>query len=258
MAKADRSFFRGSFTEPREGVEWSDWVDWSGCDWPAISRALEHEGVAVLPGALARSACGALAASFEENGLFRSRIDMARHGFGHGEYVYFRYPLPPFVEYLRGFLYERLVSDARAFVEAMGRPDGFSLPATLGEFRRRCEIAGQKHPTPLLLRYRAGDFNCLHRDLYGAVQFPLQAAVLLSEPGDDFEGGEFVLVENRPRQQSRARVVAARRGDVIVFPNHERPVRGARKVLRAGVRHGVSPVTRGERYVLGIIFHDAE
>ncbi len=181
---------------------------------------------------------------------------MARHRFGEGDYAYFAEPLPPLVAALRTAFYRRLAALANRMAEQLGREVRY--PPTLAAYRRRCRAAGQSKPTPLLLHYRAGGYNRLHRDLYGPLTFPLQAAVMLSRPGTDYEGGEFLLVENLPRQQSRGEAIRAERGEVVIFPVFERPVAGKRGTLRAAMRHGMSRLHRGERYVLGIIFHDAE
>jgi hypothetical protein len=220
-------------------------------DWLAIANDLDREGWAVLPGLLAAEECAALAALYESEIGFRSRVVMARHGFGQGEYKYFGYPLPPLVHGLRQALYPRLATIANL-------SDSFDYPRALTDFLTLCHEAGQVRPTPLLLQYGPGDYNCLHQDLYGALFFPLQAAFLLSVPGQDFTGGEFVLIENRPRMQSRASVVPLAQGDGVVFAVHHRPARGVRGFYRASMRHGVSPLRTGRRHVLGIIFHDAK
>ena len=229
-----------------------DAVDGSG-----VEDALDAHGVAVLPQLLDAGACRALAALYDEagEGTFRSRVVMARHGFGRGEYQYFAYPLPPGVAQLRGALYARLAPIANRWNTALGIAQRY--PATHADYLARCHAAGQVRPTPLLLRYGEGDYNCLHQDLYGEHVFPLQVVVLLSQPGRDFEGGEFVLVEQRPRMQSRATVVPLRQGDAAVFAVNHRPVQGTRGPYRVTMRHGVSRVRRGARSTLGIIFHDA-
>ncbi|MBU8976971.1 MULTISPECIES: 2OG-Fe(II) oxygenase [unclassified Lysobacter] len=226
------------------------WQDWAG-----VSTALDARGHAVLPGLLDDTECATLAALYDLPDGFRSRVVMARHGFGSGEYRYFAYPLPSVVARLRTSVYSHLAPIANRWYAAMGVDVRY--PAVHAEFARRCHDAGQLRPTPLLLRYDAGDYNCLHQDLYGEHVFPLQMAVLLSQPGADFDGGEFVLTEQRPRMQSRAEVVPLNRGDAVVFAVHHRPVRGSRGVYRVNMRHGVSRVRSGRRHTLGIVFHDA-
>jgi hypothetical protein len=221
----------------------------------ALANGLEGEGHALLPGLLGARDCRALVRSYDDRALFRSRIVMARHGFGRGEYSYFAYPLPEVVAGLRETLYPPLAAVANRWNEALGIHKRFPTDHT--GYLRRCHRAGQTRPTPLLLRYGAGDYNCLHQDLYGEEVFPLQVTVLLAEPGRDFTGGEFVLTEQRPRRQSRAEVVPLGRGDAVVFPVHHRPVEGSRGFYRAKLRHGVSRVRSGQRHALGIIFHDA-
>jgi hypothetical protein len=216
---------------------------------------LDARGYAVLPALVDDAACADLRARFEDDGAFRSTVVMERHGYGRGVYRYFADPLPAPVARLRERLYAQLAPVANAWAEALGEPERY--PAALPAFLDRCHANGQRRPTPLLLRYRAGDHNALHQDLYGDVAFPLQATVLLSEPGAGFGGGEFVLVEQRPRKQSLAHVVPLRRGDAVVFPNSRRPIRGARGVFRTTFRHGVAEVRSGERLTLGLIFHDA-
>lgn len=224
-------------------------------DWPAVGASLDRVGWAVLPRLLSATECDDTAALYPQEDVFRSYVQMARHGFGRGEYRYFAYPLPRLVERLRGALYARLVSVANRWHERMGRDERF--PADHGDYLARCHTAGQARPTPLLLQYGPGDYNCLHRDLYGAEVFPLQVAVLLSAPGTDFTGGEFVLTEQRPRMQSRAAVVPLGRGDAVIFAVNERPVAGSRGDYRVAMRHGVSELRSGQRHTLGIIFHDA-
>lgn len=224
-------------------------------DWPAVEAALDGVGRAVLPSLLSPDECRDVATLYDEEAPFRSRVVMARHGFGRGEYRYFADPLPPLVAGLRETLYPRLVPVANRWHRAMGL--SADLPADHAAFRDRCRAAGQTRPTPLLLRYGPGDYNCLHQDLYGAHVFPLQVAILLSEPGRDFDGGEFVLTEQRPRMQSRADVVPLRQGDAVVFAVRHRPVQGTRGSYRVNLRHGVSEVRAGRRHTLGIIFHDA-
>lgn len=224
-------------------------------DWTALSPDLDRAGCAATPPLLGKAACAEIAAMYDEAAGFRSRVVMARHGFGQGEYRYFDYPLPPSIQALREQAYAGLVGLANEWARRMGQPGDF--PPTLTEQLARCHAAGQTRPTPLLLRYGAGDYNCLHQDLYGPMHFPLQLAVLLDEPGRDFEGGEFVLVEQRPRMQSRAEVVPLRQGQGVVFATHNRPVQGARGTYRVTLRHGVSRLRSGRRHTLGIIFHDA-
>jgi hypothetical protein len=224
-------------------------------DWERAEAELDERGCALLPGWLSREDCAALIALYDEPARFRSRVLMQRHGYGQGEYQYFSYPLPERVAALRAAAYARLVPIANRWQQALELPTRF--PAAHADFIARCQAAGQQRPTPLLLRYRAGDYSCLHQDLYGEQVFPLQIAVLLSEPGADFEGGEFVLTEQRPRQQSRAEVVPLRRGDAVVFAVHQRPVGGARGIHRVAMRHGVSRLRAGHRHTLGLIFHDA-
>ncbi len=227
----------------------------AGIDWSRVGEELDAHGCALLPGLVSAAQCGAIAASYDEEGKFRSRIVMARHGFGRGEYKYFSAPLPPLVEALRTSLYPPLARIADRWNAALGVD--LRYPAEHEKFLARCRAAGQTKPTPLLLRYGPGDYNCLHQDLYGEHVFPLQVACLLSEPGEDFSGGELVLTEQRPRMQSRAEVVPLRRGDGVVFPVHHRPVQGTRGTYRVTMRHGVSRVRSGRRHTLGIIFHDA-
>jgi hypothetical protein len=224
-------------------------------DWTAVATALDAQGWTVLPRLLTGPDCDAVAGRYDRDADFRSRVVMARHGFGSGEYRYFAYPLPGLVEDVRTALYPRLAPIANQWHERMGLAVRF--PAEHRAFIERCHQAGQTRPTPLLLRYAKGDYNCLHQDLYGEHVFPLQVAVLLSEPGPDFEGGEFVLTEQRPRMQSRAAVVPLRKGDAVVFAVNSRPVRGARGDYRVNLRHGISALRSGHRHTLGIIFHDA-
>ena len=226
-----------------------------GLQWRAIAAELDRHGCAVLPGILSRDECLAIAASYDDDSLFRSRVVMSRHGFGRGEYRYFAYPLPPIVAELRSALYPRLAAIANDWHAALGVDARF--PATHEDYLALCHGSGQIKPTPLLLRYVEGDFNCLHQDVYGDLVFPLQVAFLLSEPGRDFTGGEFVLTEQRPRMQSRAEVVSLSQGAGVIFPVHHRPVRGTRGIYRVNMRHGVSRVRSGHRHTLGVIFHDA-
>ena len=225
-------------------------------DWGSIAGDLDAHGCAVLRGVLPDDACAALAGSYEDDGRFRSRVVMGRHGFGLGEYKYFAYPLPGLVAALRAALYPPLAAIANRWNAALAIDARY--PADHDAFLERCHSAGQIKPTPLLLQYGPGDYNCLHQDLYGALAFPLQVAFLLAEPGRDFTGGEFVLTEQRPRMQSRAEVVPLRRGDGVIFPVHHRPVQGTRGIYRVNLRHGVSRVRSGHRSTLGIIFHDAQ
>jgi hypothetical protein len=227
----------------------------AGLDWQAIADELNAHGYAIVPGMLTADECAALAAQYAQPQLYRSRIVMARHGFGSGEYQYFRYPLPSMISALRQSLYGPLAAIANHWHEVMGMDQRF--PPEHADFLARCHAAGQTRPTPLMLQYGPGDYNCLHQDLYGEHVFPLQAAILLSEPGKDFEGGEFVLTEQRPRMQSRVEVVPLKRGDMVIFPVNHRPAQGVRGVYRVAMRHGVSRLRAGSRHTLGIIFHDA-
>jgi len=225
-------------------------------DWPRVARDLDAAGNAVIPSLLTPDACDALAALYDgDDARFRSRVVMARHGYGRGEYRYFAYPLPDLVASLRSAAYPHLATVANLWHERMGLAPRF--PAVHAEFLERCHAAGQTRPTPLLLRYGPGDYNCLHQDLYGEHVFPLQMAILLSEPERDFEGGAFVLTEQRPRMQSRAEVVPLRQGDAVVFAVRHRPVAGTRGDYRVQMRHGVGTVRTGRRHTLAIIFHDA-
>jgi hypothetical protein len=225
-------------------------------DWTQAASDLEAQGCAVLKGLLTPDECDAMAALYGEDKIFRSRVVMGRHGFGRGEYKYFAYPLPQPIAGLRPLLYERLQSIANSWNQAMGID--IRYPEDHEAFLERCHKAGQLRPTPLLLQYVAGDYNCLHQDLYGEHVFPLQVAILLSEPRRDFEGGEFVLTEQRPRMQSRAEVVPLNQGDAVAFAVHVRPVRGTRGVYRVNMRHGVSRLRSGRRHTVGVIFHDAK
>jgi uncharacterized protein len=227
-----------------------------GLDWERLSQDLDSRGNAVIESLLTAAECQDLAALYAEDGPFRSRVIMGRHGFGRGEYQYFAYPLPVSVAALRSAIYPYLVPIANGWNEGMGIDVTF--PSDHVEFLTRCHEAGQQRPTPLLLQYQAGDFNCLHQDLYGEHVFPLQVAVLLSNPEQDFTGGEFVLTEQRPRMQSRPEVVPLARGDAVIFAVHHRPVQGTRGVYRVNMRHGVSRLRSGHRHTLGIIFHDAK
>jgi uncharacterized protein len=224
-------------------------------DWPALETELEAFGCAIAPKLLSAEECRVLAALYGDDARFRSRVVMASHGFGRGEYKYFADPLPEIVVALRRGLYRRLAPVADRWNGAMGV--AVRYPAEHEAFRTRCHAAGQTRPTPLLLRYGPGDYNCLHQDVYGEHLFPLQVAILLSEPGRDFTGGEFVLTEQRPRMQSRAEVVSLSQGDGVIFAVRERPVQGGRGAYRVNMRHGVSRLKSGERFTLGVIFHDA-
>jgi len=224
-------------------------------DWQRAASQLDERGYALLPGLLSARECASLAKLWDRRELFRKHVDLARHRFGLGAYRYLAYPLPPPVRELRQRLYPPLARLANGWLEALGREERF--PTSLRRFVAHCHAHGQKRPTPLLLRYEAEGYNCLHQDLYGAVAFPLQITCLLSDPRREFTGGEFVLVEQRPRQQSRAEAIALRRGEAIVFPTRERPVRGQRGFYRTQTRHGVSRIRSGERLTLGLIFHDA-
>jgi hypothetical protein len=225
-------------------------------DWERVAHDLDAQGSAVLEHLLSPDECQALAALYPDNDLFRSRVVMARHGFGRGEYKYFSYPLPDMIAELRTELYPHLAPVANRWNTAMGLDVRY--PEKHADFVKRCHTAGQLKPTPLLLQYGPGDYNCLHQDLYGEHVFPIQVAILLSEPGRDFAGGEFVLTEQRPRMQSRPEVVPLRQGDAVAFAVHHRPVQGTRGTYRVNLRHGVSRLRSGQRHTLGIIFHDAE
>jgi uncharacterized protein len=224
-------------------------------DWNRIGAELDAHGCAVVAGLVGRDNCAALAAAYGDESRFRSRVVMGRHGFGRGEYRYFSYPLPPIVQRLRTALYPELAGIANRWNAALGVDTRF--PDRHQDFLERCHAAGQTRPTPLLLQYGEGDYNCLHQDLYGEHVFPLQVAILLSEPGRDFTGGEFALTEQRPRMQSRVEVVPLGQGDAVVFPVHHRPVQGSRGPYRVTMRHGVSRLRSGHRHCLGVIFHDA-
>jgi uncharacterized protein len=225
-------------------------------DWPRIAAELDEHGNGLLQGILASDECAALAGLYPQDEHFRSRVVMERHNFGRGEYKYFRYPLPRIVAELRAALYSRLEPVANLWNKAMNID--VQYPEKHAEFIQRCHQAGQLRPTPLLLAYGPGDFNCLHQDLYGEHVFPIQVTILLSEPGRDFNGGEFVLTEQRPRMQSRTEVVPLRKGDAVAFAVHHRPVQSKRGHYRVNFRHGVSRLRSGRRYTLGIIFHDAK
>jgi hypothetical protein len=224
-------------------------------DWAEAGRSLDESGYARIHGVLTAQECTEVASWYGDDARFRSTVIMARHGFGDGEYKYFAYPLPPLIDALRREAYPALATVANRWAERLGDKMGF--PATLDRFTRQCHAAGQKKPTPLVLRYDAGGYNRLHQDLYGAIAFPIQMAILLSRPGTDFDGGEFILAEQKPRMQSRAEVVALGQGDAVLFAVNERPVAGSRGYFRARMRHGVSTIRTGHRATLGIIFHDA-
>ena len=224
-------------------------------DWQALAGELDNYGCAVLPKLLSPEECRAIAALYPDESHFRSRVHMARHGFGKGEYRYFRYPLPDLLAGLRTALYPQLADVANGGTSGWESTERY--PADHASFLELCHEAGQTRPTPLLLQYVPGDFNCLHQDLYGDLAFPIQVAILLSEPGIDFTGGEFVLTEQRPRMQSRAEVVPLRQGDAVAFAVHNRPVQGSKGSYRVNMRHGVSRLRSGMRHTVGIIFHDA-
>ena len=224
--------------------------------WEQVSQDLDAEGNTTIKGILSVDECDEVRALYQEKKIFRSLVIMERHGFGRGEYRYFSYPLPPLIAALRTSLYPHLVPIANRWNNIMG--NDVRYPAAHADFIRRCHAAGQDKPTPLLLKYETGDYNCLHQDLYGEHVFPLQIAVLLSEPDADFDGGEFVMTEQRPRMQSRPMVVPLRKGDGVVFAVNHRPVQGKKAVYKVNLRHGVSRLRSGSRHTLGIIFHDAQ
>ncbi len=224
-------------------------------DWADVEHQLEQDGCAIIRSLLSTEDCSAVSALYSQPALFRSRVIMARHGFGRGEYQYFSYPLPQLVAGLRSSLYPRLVPIANRWHEHMNLPGRF--PEAHEAFLVRCHAAGQERPTPLLLQYGPQDYNCLHQDVYGEQVFPLQVAILLSAPGEDFTGGEFVLTEQRPRMQSRPQVIDLKRGDALIFAVNQRPTQGVRGYYRVTMRHGVSRLHSGNRHTLGIIFHDA-
>jgi len=225
-------------------------------DWEGISQELDDRGNVIFKRVLSVNECQAVAALYRHDSLFRSRVVMARHGFGRGEYRYFDYPLPEVVAEVRTAIYPRLAQIANRWNALMGLEVHY--PETHSEFLKRCHDAGQLRPTPLLLQYGEGDYNCLHQDLYGEHVFPIQVTILLSEPGTDFTGGEFILTEQRPRMQSRPEVVPLRQGDAVAFAVHHRPVQGKRGSYRVNMRHGVSRLRSGHRHTLGIIFHDSK
>lgn len=227
----------------------------SACNWQAAESKLDGQGWAILPKLLLKGECRSVQKLYADDTNFRNRVIMARHGYGRGEYRYFSYPLPPLVAQLRNTLYPQLMPIANRWNETMRIAARF--PAQHTEFIQRCREAGQLRPTPLLLQYGDGDYNCLHQDLYGEHQFPFQVAILLSEPETDFKGGEFVLTEQRPRMQSRVTVVPLQKGDALIFAVNYRPAQGARGFYRMTMRHGVSTIRAGRRHTLGVIFHDA-
>jgi len=220
-----------------------------------LAASLDEHGYAIVPALLGTSECRDLVTLYDERDRFRSRIVMERHGFGRGEYKYFAYRLPTIVEDLRQSLYPLLAPTANRWHRQLGLAANF--PDALDPYLARCHTAGQTRPTPLILKYAAGDYNCLHQDLYGELVFPLQATVLLSAPGSDFTGGEFLLVEQRARRQSKGEVVPLKQGDAVIFPVNHRPLAGTRGFYRVTMRHGVSQVRSGSRFTLGVIFHDA-
>jgi hypothetical protein len=224
-------------------------------DRQAVEGQLDDRGYAIVTGLLRAEECREVAAMYAEPARFRSRIVMQRHGYGQGEYQYFAYPLPEIIARLRQATYSELAPIANRWRQALGQNGAF--PDDLASYLAQCHAAGQNRPTPLLLKYRPGDYNRLHQDLYGPLNFPLQMAILLSRPGEDFQGGEFVLTEQRPRSQSQVEVVPLGRGDAVIFAVNHRPVQGTRGAYRVTMRHGVSRVRAGQRYTLGIIFHDA-
>lgn len=224
-------------------------------DWAQVDASLDASGASVIPELLHADQCAEMAGLYRDDSRFRSTVVMARHGFGRGQYRYFAYPLPEPIAHFRSSIYERLAPIANRWNERMGQAVRF--PDTHAEFLERCHAAGQQRPTPLLLEYGAGDYNCLHQDLYGENVFPLQIVILLSRPGLDFQGGEFVMTEQRPRMQSRPMVLALNQGDAAVIAVHQRPVQGSRGTYRVNMRHGVSRVHSGRRHAMGLIFHDA-
>jgi hypothetical protein len=237
--------------------ETSDIADRVGAlDWTRIGPELDAQGCAIIGALLRADECAALSSRYDDDKIYRSRVIMARHGFGRGEYKYYSYPLPETIASLRASLYPPLAEVANRWNERMGIEQRY--PTDHAAWLKRCHAGGQTKPTPLLLRYGAGDYNCLHQDVYGELVFPLQVAFLLSRPAQDFSGGEFVLTEQRPRMQSRAEVVLLTQGDGVIFPVHHRPVQGTRGTYRVNMRHGVSRLRDGKRHTLGIIFHDAK
>jgi hypothetical protein len=228
----------------------------SGLDWRGIESELQERGCAVLGQLLTKSECSDVIATYDSETAFRSRVIMAQHGFGRGEHKYYKYPLPQMISQLRADLYPHLAKIANNWEKALRHDREF--PSTHDAYLRQCHKGGQNLPTPLILKYGEGDYNCLHRDLYGEMVFPLQITVLLSVPGEDFTGGDFVLTEQRPRMQSRVEVAPLQQGEAVVFAVNERPVGGTRGVYRVAMRHGVSRIRSGQRFTLGIIFHDAK
>jgi hypothetical protein len=224
-------------------------------DWAALGAALDTQGCAVTGKLLSAKECAALVDTYDDDQRFRSKVVMARHGFGRGEYKYLSYPLPDVIAELRSTAYPPLAAIANRWHEALGIKVRF--PDTHAAYLKRCHAAGQTRPTPLMLKYGPGDYNCLHQDLYGEHVFPLQMTILLSVPGSDFSGGEFVLTEQRPRMQSRVEVVSLQQGEAVIFPVTYRPVQGTRGIYRVNMRHGVSRLRSGQRHTAGIIFHDA-
>ena len=258
IARRPRTVFLNALSSHAVGIQSVDATQarLARVDWARLGQDLDSFGAATVSSLLTAGECRGLADLYSQETIFRSRVVMSRHGFGSGEYKYFRYPLPRPVESLRAALYGHLVPIANRWHERLGLEVRF--PASHAAFIRRCHAAGQIRATPLLLKYGAQDYNCLHQDLYGEHVFPLQVTVLLSRPGEDFDGGEFVLTEQRPRMQSRAEVVSLGQGDAVIFPVHHRPMSGTRGVYRVNLRHGVSRVRRGHRSILGIMFHDAK
>ena len=248
MKSSSFTHSRASAVAPAEGRV-------AAYDWHALGGELDNYGCAVLPKLLSPEECRTIAALYCDESHFRSHIHMARHGFGKGEYRYFKYPLPDLLDELRTAFYPYLAGSANEWNRRLGIDERY--PNNHASFLKQCHDSGQTRPTPLLLQYVAGDFNCLHQDLYGNLAFPIQVAILLSEPGKDFTGGEFVLTEQRPRMQSRAEVVPLRQGDAVAFAVHNRPVQGSKGNYRVTLRHGVSRVRSGMRHTVGIIFHDA-
>jgi hypothetical protein len=245
----------GKHQDPGDSAEATGPATVDGRLTTACDRQLQQRGYVVLPQHLTPRQCQEMISLYQSEAVFRSRIVMARHGFGSGEYKYFSYPLPDPVETLRQKLYPDFATIANSWSAQLHLPQRY--PTRLNDYLQHCADSGQTRPTPLLLRYGAGDYNCLHQDLYGELVFPLQIAILLSRPGIDFSGGEFILTEQRPRRQSRASVVPLNQGDAVIFPVRDRPVAGSKGIYRVQMRHGVSEIRAGQRYTLGLIFHDA-